>query len=61
METWKVTDEILCAKVNVADSPTFYGWVFPFEGENRFVGSEEILDKHRAMVKASNKMFIEKG
>ena len=60
VETWKVTDETPCAKVNVADSPTFYGWVFPIEGEIRFVGSEEILYKHRAMVKASNKMFRKK-
>lgn len=60
VETWTASEETFYAKVNVADSPTFYGWVFPFEGKIRIVGPEEILDKYRSMVKAANRMFRKK-
>ena len=60
VETWKETEDTFFAKVPVADSPTFYGWVFPFEGKIRIVGPEEILDRYRSMVKASNRLFRKK-
>ena len=53
VETWRVTEDTFRAKVSVADSPTFYGWVFPFEGKIRIVGPDEIRDKYRAMIKAA--------
>ena len=53
VETWKCSEETFCAKVNVADSPTFYGWVFPFEGKVKIVEPEAIRDKYRNMVKAA--------
>ena len=60
VETSKASEETFYAKVNVGDSPTFYGWVFPFEGKIQIVGPEEILDKYRSMVKAANRMFRKK-
>ena len=60
VETWTASEETFYAKVNVADSPTFYGWVFPFEGKIRIVGPEEILNKYRSMVKAANRTFRKK-
>lgn len=53
VETWKASDSAFCAKVYVADSPTFYGWVFPFEGKIRISGPDEIRDKYQAMVRAA--------
>lgn len=53
VETWKNSEETFCAKVNVADSPTFYGWVFPFEGKIRIVEPEVIRKKYRDMVNAA--------
>ena len=60
METWKVSEDTFRAKVSVADSPTFYGWVFPFEGKIRIAEPEEIREKYRSMVKAANRTFRKK-
>ena len=60
VEAWKVSEDTFRAKVSVADSPTFYGWVFPFEGKIQIVEPEEILEKYRSMVKAANRMFRKK-
>ena len=53
VETWRTSEDTFCAKVNVADSPTFYGWVFPFEGKVKIVAPAAIRDKYREMVKAA--------
>ena len=53
VETRKASDETFFAKVSVADSPTFYGWVFPFEGKVKIAEPQEIQDKYMAMVKAA--------
>lgn len=53
VETWKNSLETFCVKVNVADSPTFYGWVFPFEGKVKILAPDTIRDKYRAMVRAA--------
>ena len=58
--TWKVSDGTFRAKVSVADSPTFYGWVFPFEGKIQIAEPEEIREKYRSMVKAANRTFRKK-
>ena len=60
VETWKVSEDTFRAKVSVADSPTFYGWVFPFEGKIRIAEPEEIREKYRSMVKAANRTFRKK-
>ena len=60
VETWKESEDTFFAKVLVADSPTFYGWVFPFEGKIRIVGPEEVLERYRSMVKSSNRLFRKK-
>ena len=60
VETWKVSKDTFQVKVNVADCPAFYGWVFLFEGKIRIVGSEETVEKFISMVKAANRMFRKK-
>ena len=55
VETWKVSEDTFRAKVSVADSPTFYGWVFPFEGKIQIAEPEEIREKYRSMVKAAKR------
>ena len=56
VETRKVTEDTFRAKVIVADSPTFYGLIFSFEGKIRIVEPEEIRDKYRSMVKAAEEI-----
>ena len=60
VETRKASEETFYAEVNVADSPTFYGWVFPFEGKIQIVGPEEVRNKYHSMVKAANRTFRKK-
>ena len=61
VETRKVSEDTFQAKVHVADSPTFYGWVFPFEGKIQIVEPEEIREKYRSMVKAADRTFRKKS
>ena len=60
VETWKVSEDTFRAMVSVADSPTFYGWEFPFEGKIQIAAPEEIREKYRSMVKAANRTFRKK-
>jgi predicted DNA-binding transcriptional regulator YafY len=53
VETWKVSEDTFRAMVSVADSPTFYGWVFSFAGKVRITGPDRIRDKYVAMVRAA--------
>ena len=53
VETRKASEETFFAKVSVADSPTFYGWVFAFEGKLKISEPQEIRDKYMAMVRAA--------
>jgi predicted DNA-binding transcriptional regulator YafY len=53
VETWPAAEGAFYAKVSVADSPTFYGWVFPFEGKVRIKSPLEIREKYRKMVSAA--------
>ena len=59
VETRKASDETFFAKVSVADSPTFYGWVFPFEGKVKIAKPQEIRDKYMAMVRAAAEQIKE--
>ena len=56
-----LSEDTFQAKVHVADSPTFYGWVFPFEGKIQIVEPEEIREKYRSMVKAADRTFRKKS
>ncbi len=56
VETWVNSEKSFCAKVLVADSPTFYGWVFPFEGKIRIIAPDTIRGKYMAMIKAAETM-----
>lgn len=60
VETRKVSEDTFQAKVHVADSPTFYGWVFPFEGKIQIVEPEEIREKYHEMVKSAARTFRKK-
>ena len=40
VETRKVTEDTFRAKVIVADSPTFYGLIFSFEGAEEIAAQE---------------------
>ena len=60
METWKVSEDAFHAKVHATDSLAFYGCVLPFEGKIQIVGPEEVREKCRSMVKASNRLFRKK-
>ena len=53
VETLPASETTFFAKVSVADSPTFYGWVFPFEGKVKIAEPQEIRDKYMTMVKAA--------
>ena len=61
VETRKVSEDTFQAKVHVADSPTFYGWVFPFEGKIQIVEPEEIREKYHEMVKSAVRTFRKKS
>ncbi len=53
VETRPASDDTFYATVNVADSPTFYGWVFPFEGKVKIAAPDRIRERYRDMVKAA--------
>ena len=59
VETWPASEETFFAKVSVADSPTFYGWVFPFQGKIRITAPDNIREKYRNMVKAAAEQMQE--
>ena len=44
VETRKVTEDTFRAKVIVADSPTFYGLIFSFEGKIRIVEPDDVSE-----------------
>lgn len=60
VETWMVSEDAFRAKVNVQDIPTFYSWVFQFEGKIQIAEPEETREKYRSMVKAANRMLRKK-
>jgi len=39
------------ARVNVVVSPTFFSWVFQWEGRVKITGPEEVLEKYKEMLK----------
>ena len=53
VETRKVSEDTFQAKVHVADSPTFYGWVFPFEGKIQIVEPEVCGNKYPVLTACS--------
>ena len=59
-ETRKTSEDAFRAKVHVAVSPAFFGWLFRSEGRIRIVEPEEVREKYRAMVKEANKEFRKK-
>ena len=50
VETWIADDEHFRVRVHVADSPTFYSWIFGFVGDIRIVGPEAVANKYQDML-----------
>jgi len=54
VDTRKETDSTFIASVNVAVSPTFYGWVFQFRGKIRIVSPQTAIDEYKEMAKEAS-------
>lgn len=51
VETKKIDDESFSARVYVNLSPTFYRWIFGFDGAIRIIGPKKVLDEYHAMAR----------
>ena len=50
VETWIADDDHFRVRVQVANSPTFYSWVFGFVGDIRIVEPAIVVKKYRKML-----------
>ena len=50
VQTSIVDDEHFIATAEVSVSPTFYGWVFQFEGKMRILSPDKVKQKYKRMV-----------
>ena len=50
VETWIADDDHFRVRVQVADSPTFYSWVFGFVGDIRIVEPAMVVKSYRKML-----------
>ena len=55
VETWISDEEHFCVRAQVADSPTFYSWMFGFVGDIRIVEPATVLKKYRKMLRTGLK------
>ena len=53
VSTRTVSEHTFIASVNVAVSPTFYGWVFQFRGKIRIVSPQMAIDEYEEMARAA--------
>ena len=51
VETWISDKEHFCVRAQVADSPTFYSWVFGFVGDIRIVEPDSAVKRYRQMLR----------
>lgn len=51
VETWVLDEEHFCVRTQVADSPTFYSWVFGFGGDIRILEPRLAVKKYRKMLR----------
>lgn len=51
VETWIADENHFCVRAKVADSPTFYSWMFGFVGNIRIVEPATVLKKYRKMLR----------
>ena len=51
VETWVSDEAHFCARVRVADSPTFYSWVFGFVGDIRIVEPDAAVKRYQQMLR----------
>ncbi len=50
VDTWPVDDLHFEARIKVCASPTFYRWVFGFDGAIRIVGPDDIKQEYKRML-----------
>ena len=51
VETWISDEDYFCVRAKVADSPTFYSWVFGFVGDIRIVEPDMAVKHYRQMLR----------
>ncbi len=51
VETWVLDENNFCVRAQVADSPTFYSWVFGFVGDIRIVEPATAVKRYRQMLR----------
>lgn len=51
LKVWRVDDSHFGTTVKVCASPTFFAWVFQWEGRVKISGSEEVLTNYNSMIK----------
>ena len=51
VETWVSDEDHFCVRAQVADSPTFYSWVFGFGGDIRIIEPDSATKRYRQMLR----------
>ena len=51
VKTWDVDDQHFKAAVSVCPSPTFYRWIFGWNGGIKIYGPEQVKEKYQEMIK----------
>lgn len=50
IETERIDDDHFKARIMVQTSPTFYGWIFQFEGKIRIMEAEDVKQEYFRML-----------
>ena len=50
VKTWDVDDQHFKAAVSVCPSPTFYRWIFGWNGGIKILSPQKVVDEYRATV-----------
>lgn len=58
INTWKSSEETFRAKVKVADSPTFYGWLFQFGGKIKIVDPKSVIKEYKHILEDTLNDYI---
>ena len=55
VETWRASVDTFYFKTKVAISPTFYGWVFGYDGKLRIVEPKKLAEEYRKKARKTGK------
>ena len=58
VETEEVDENHFKAKVTVSPSPTFYRWVFGWDGAMKIIGPQNVKDEYKAMVQRALEGYL---